>query len=56
MIEVARADQVRHEGFLAAGITSMMRGEDGPSAVAAGRILAETVIMWRAVLQSKFER
>lgn len=55
MITSARADQAQHEGYFAAGITSWMRGEDGPSAIAASRIVAETVLLWRTVLKSKFE-
>ncbi len=56
MIDSARVDQAQHEGYLALGISSWMRGEDGPDAVAASRIVAETVLMWRAVLKSKFEK
>jgi hypothetical protein len=33
-----------------------MRGEEGPDAVAASRIVAETIIMWRAIMNSKLER
>ncbi len=56
MIASCRADQTQHEGYLADGITQWMRGEDGPPAVAASRIVAETLIMWRAVLRSKFSQ
>lgn len=56
MITSARADQVRHEGNLAAGITAWMSGEGGPGAVAASRIVAETIIMWRTWLDSKMEK
>ncbi len=52
MIDSARADQAKHEGHLAAGITEWMRGESGPNAVAASRIVAETIIMWRAEWRS----
>ncbi len=53
MITSCRADQTQHEGYLADGITQWMRGEDGPSAVAASRVIAETVIMWRVLMRSK---
>ncbi len=56
MIDSCRRDQVRHEGRLASGITSWMRGDDGPGAIAASRIVAETVIMWRILLDSKLQR
>ena len=56
MITSCRITQVQHEGALAAGITEWMAGADGPSAVAASRIVAETIIMWRAILNSKLER
>ncbi len=48
MIDSARVDQAQHEGCLAAGITEWMRGESGPDAIAASRVVAETIIMWRA--------
>lgn len=54
MIASCRADQTQHEGYLADGITQWMRGEDGPSAVAASRIVAGVVIMWRRIMRSKF--
>jgi hypothetical protein len=56
MIDSARADQAQHEGLLADGISRWMRGEDGPEAVAASRIVAETIIMWRVILNSKLSR
>lgn len=56
MIDSARVAQAQHEGYLLHGIRSLVRGEDGPEAEAAGRILAETLLMWRAILNSKIER
>lgn len=56
MIDSARADQARHEGYLAAGLTSWFSGEGGPQAVAASRVLAETILQWRALMASKFEK
>jgi hypothetical protein len=56
MIASCRADQADHEGYLAEGMSSWMRGEDGPQAVAASRIVAETFLMWRAIMNSKLER
>jgi hypothetical protein len=56
MITSSRSDQSQHEGYLALGITAWMRGEDGPDAVAAGRIVAETILLWRRIMESKFER
>ncbi len=53
MIASCRADQTQHEGSLAAGITDWIRGENGPGAVAASRIVAETIIMWRVIMRSK---
>jgi hypothetical protein len=55
MITSSRALQAGSEEMLALGITSWMSGAAGPDAVAASRIVAETIIMWRAVLKSKFE-
>ncbi len=55
MIDSCRLDQVQHEGYFAEGITMWMRGEDGPQAIAASRIVAETLIMWRRILSTKFE-
>ncbi len=56
MIDSARATQAAHEGHLAIGIASLIRGEDGIEAVAAGRVIAETIIMWRTLLDSKLQR
>ncbi len=56
MIASCRADQAAHEGYLAEGISCWMRGDDGPKAIAASRIVAETFIMWRTILNSKLER
>lgn len=56
MIDSARVAQAQHEGHLADGISSWMRGEDGPNAIAAGRIVAETIIMWRAIMNTRIER
>lgn len=56
MIDSARVDQAQHEGLLANGISAWMRGENGPDAEAASRIVAETILMWRAILNSKLER
>jgi hypothetical protein len=33
-----------------------MRGDDGPMAVAAARIVGETILMWRKILDSKLQR
>ncbi len=38
----------QHEGHLLAGVRALVLGDDGPEAEAAGRILCETIIMWRA--------
>lgn len=56
MITSCRADQTQHEGYLAEGISQWMRGENGPSAVAASHIVSETVLMWRRLLISKFDQ
>ncbi len=48
MIDSSREDQAQHEGCLAAGISSWMRGENGPEAISASRVVAETILMWRA--------
>ncbi len=56
MIDSSRQGQERNEGRLASGITSWMRGEDGPDAIAAGRIIAATIIKWDIILDSKLER
>lgn len=56
MIASSRIAQAQHEGHFAHGISSWMRGDDGPDAVAASRIVAETLIMWKRLLDSKFER
>lgn len=56
MITSCRAAQVAHEGVLASGITAWMQGDTGPEAVAASRLVAETFLMWRRVLESKFQK
>lgn len=56
MITSSRIDQARNEVLLADGITDWMRGDDGPNATAAARIVAETVILWRLILDSKIQR
>lgn len=48
MIDSARVAQAQHEGHLFAGVKAMLAGDDGPEAEAAGRILCETILMWRA--------
>ncbi len=47
MIDSARAAQAQHEGHLLAGVRALFAGSDGPEAEAAGRILCESLIMWR---------
>lgn len=56
MITSARVDLARSEALLADGMVDWFRGEQSPNAIAAGRIAAETVIMWRRIMQSKFEK
>lgn len=56
MIASARIAQTENEVIFADGITAWMRGEDGPSAVAASRLVAETIIMWRVIMNSKLQR
>lgn len=56
MITSARVALAQHEGELAVGLRAWALGDEGPNAVAAGRILAETIIMWRTILNSKLER
>lgn len=55
MIDSARVDLARSECSLADGLLQWVHGDEGPNAIAAGRILAETVIMWRVVLRSKLQ-
>lgn len=55
MIASCRETQAVHEGAFESGLSAWMRGEQGADAVAAGRIFAETIHMWRAVLKSKFK-
>lgn len=47
MIDSCRQDQTKHEGYLADGLTSWLRGENGPEAMAASRVVAETFLIWR---------
>lgn len=47
---------MRNERRLAEGITMWMRGEDGPDAVAASQLVAETIIMWRMILETKIQK
>lgn len=56
MIASSRVDLAKSEALLADGMTAWFRGDEGPSAVAAGRIVAETVLMWRIILESKINR
>ena len=55
MINSARDAQLAHEGLFAEGITAMMRHEDTADSVAASRIVAETVLMWRLICKSKMK-
>lgn len=43
-------------GEFAAGLISWLREGDDFDAQAAGLILAETILMWRRVLESKFNK
>jgi hypothetical protein len=56
MIASSRIDQAQNEVIFADGIAAFVRGETHPQAVAAGRLLAETVIMWRVIMNSKLQR
>ncbi len=56
MIASSRLAQVQNEVLLADGMTSWFRGDDGPNAIAASRIVAETILMWRLILESKIQR
>ncbi len=56
MITSCRHDQTQHEGYLAEGLTMWMRGEDSVQAIAASRVVGETVLMWRTILNSKLQR
>lgn len=56
MIASCRADQTQHEGYFAEGISHWMHGENGPDAIAASRLVAETILMWRRLLISKFDQ
>lgn len=47
---------LEHPGELSMGLASWMRGDDGDDAEAAGLIVAETMMMWRKVLESKFRK
>lgn len=55
MIASCRATQAAHEGYFEQGLSAWMRGEESAEAVAAGRLFAETMIMWRALLRSKMQ-
>lgn len=48
MIDSAREVQARHEGHLLAGVLSLVSGDRGPESIAAGRLLCESLIMWRS--------
>jgi len=56
MIASSRIDQAVNEVLLSEGITQWMRGDDGPNATAAARIVGETILMWRKILDSKLQR
>ncbi len=56
MIASCRIDQAANEVLLSEGITAWMRGDEGPTATAAARIVGETIIMWRKILDSKLQR
>jgi len=56
MIASSRIDQAQNEACLADGLTQWVRGDDGPNATAAARIVGETIIMWRKILESKLQR
>ncbi len=47
MIDSARIAQSAHEGHLLAGVRALIAGSTEPEAEAAGRILCESLIMWR---------
>jgi hypothetical protein len=53
MITSCRSDQLQHEGLFAEAVTDWLHGETGPHAVAASRIVAETVLYWRLIMRSK---
>lgn len=53
MITSCRSDQLQHEGLFAEAVTDWMHGETGPHAVAASRIVAETILCWRLIMRSK---
>lgn len=55
MIASSRVEQLQSEILLEGGISDWIRGEEGPNAVAAGRILAETLIYWHRVLKGKMQ-
>jgi len=48
--------QERDEGDFADGLRAWVRGDDTTEAEAAGALLAETILMWRAVLKTKVKR
>lgn len=56
MIEAARVAQLEQPGEFATAMSSWMQGGDGVEEEAAGQIVAETFLMWRKVLESKFKR
>ncbi len=47
MIDSCRLVQAQHEGHLLAGVRALFAGSSEPEAEAAGRILCESLIMWR---------
>lgn len=53
MIASSRIDLVQSEALFADGFMQWAQGEDGPNAVAAARIFAETFLWWRMILKSK---
>lgn len=56
MIASSRIDQAQDEALLADGITQWVCGDKGPNAAAAARIVGETILMWRKILESKLQR
>ena len=56
MITSSRIAQAENECLFAEGISAWMRGEESPSAVAASRLVAETIVMWRVIMNSKLQR
>lgn len=56
MIASSRIDQLQSEALFADSFIQLVQGDDGPNAIAAARVLAETVLLWRLVLNSKIQR